>query len=358
MEFTDISKKEFLDFIKDLYKNDPFFKNNKKGIIDIVCNEKGEFYKNSKQKIVAVKKDSDILCQAVFIKHKNYNAVSVAFFEAVQNCRDAVELLIFEAERFAKNNNCKKIIIGLDGHCNNSLGFSIFNDSFPSFGEAFTKPYYSDYFKDLKPIKFVSFCDSKDNVSNAVFKDIKKIEQKMHGFNFEYADFNNFYKTMKEYTDLNNEIFADHNYYFYREYGEDLELFLSMKPLLKPENLIFAKKDGKNIGFILWYPDFNMLVRKGKGAGASTFLKYRLFKIYPKSAKVVEIGILKKYRNTGLILKLFHLAIEVVNKKYKNTNKIISSWIMDSNFQSKGVTRKYTQKPYKDFIIYEKELLD
>jgi len=140
-----------------------------------------------------------------------------------------------------------------------------------------------------------------------------------------------------------------------RSYREDYHLFHSMRPLLKNENLIFAKKADKYIGFILWYPDFNELVAKGSGVGVLTFIKYKLFGKHPKAAKVVEIGIIDNYRNSSIMLMLFAKAIEAANR-YKNLNKILSSWILDENIPSKNTTQRYTKKPYKEFVTYEKDI--
>ena len=352
------SIKKYLGFIHELYKNDPYYKDNKTGLIPIVSGKNSPFYKNSIQEMVAVKEDKRTLCQAILIIHnRSKTQMSIAFFEALPNQLKAVNALIKHAEEFGNRNGVTKLVFGLDGHCNNSVGFSSSAISFPSFGESYQKEYYHEYFKGFRSVKLVSYFDSTINVNEQVEKGRLLLKNRNSDIRYEYANFSaaGFMKTMKRYTDLNNQIFKNHRYYFSRSYSEDYHLFHSMRPLLKNENLIFAIKENEDIGFILWYPDFNQLVAKGNGVGILTFLKYKLCKSYPHSAKVVEIGIVDKHRNSGIMHMLFATAIEAVNK-YEKMSQIISGWILDENNPSKNLTQRYTKKPYKEFVAYEKDI--
>jgi len=418
---------EYEKFVIENYKDDEFFKDNKTGLLSVVCGAKSTFRNNSVQKMVAVRKSGRTLCQAVFIIHKNSSELmSFAFFEALSDQQEAFLILIDNALEFAKSHCASKIVFGLDGHCNNSVGYALASQDFPSFGESYNKAYYSDYFKEFNAVKFVSFYDDIANVNSQVNKDllvlnrqisrnmnlqtinttkenqprtdilnihniehcnetsdrqdnqdyhtripkikindsskidisfIEKLFNDTQNVSLERADFgiSGFKKTMKRYTDLNNRIFISHRYYFKREDEEDYDLFNSMRPLLKNENLIFAKRNGVDVGFILWYPDFNGYVPKGKGAGISTFLKYRILKISPSIAKVVEIGLVDSERNSGLILMLFAKAIFYANK-YKGIKKVSSGWILDENTPSKNITKRYTKKLNKEFATYEKDI--
>jgi len=346
---------KYKDFIKLLYKDDAHFKNNKSGILPIVCGKNKPFYKNSVQKMIAIKENGKTLCQAVFIKHKNSDELSVAFFDSLPDVDSAVELLLKEAENFAAENRAGKIVIGVEGHCNNGLGIPVKNSSYPGFGDSFGKDYYDGYFNTFTKVKLVSYCDKFENVKNRIRKDLEFLNGRLEDISFVQADFKKHFKlSLKRYTDLNNKIFASHRYYFERTYEEDFHLFITMNPLLKNENLIFAQKDGKDIGFLLWYPDYNQLVLQGKSAGVMTFIKYKLLNQYPKTMKVVEFGLLNEYKNTGIILKLISIAANIGIKKYPKTEKIITSWILDENNASRNLTKRYACNLYKESYVYEK----
>ena len=354
MEIARLTLKEFLLFCRSIYKNDNNFKDNKTGLINIVCGKKSPFYEYSKQEIIAVKTQGKILCACVLIIHKNApGMLSIAFFEALPDCQNAVNMLIDYAEDYAKQMGCAKIIISLDGHVNNSVAFTA-GSGVPSFGESYCPEYYHSYFKAFSKTKLTSLYDDANQVKLKIAKDMPMLEKSKGKIILEQADFGRgFRESMRRYTDLNNEMFEGHKYYFRREYKEDYELFSSLRPLLKNKNLIFAKCDDKYIGFILWYPDFNELVDTGKGASIITFIKYKLLRQEPKTTKVVEVGVSAKYRRYGTILMLFNAALELTAK---NTDKIISSWILDENFKSKATAGRYITKIYKDYYAYEKEV--
>ena len=354
LDITEITLKEYTKFSDGIYSNDRNYKDNKKGTMNIVVSQNRSFYKNSRQKIIAVKEDGKILSSCVLIIHNNEKQVlSVAYFEALEHSEKAVNMLLQYAEQYGSDNGCEKIVIGLDGHINNGLAFATSNKS-PSFGESYNPSYYNDYFKDYNPVKLVSFTENIKLVKQKINEDMEKFKSRKDKITLEFADFkNNFEGTMKRYTDLNNEIFPQHRYYFKREYQEDYELFDDMRPLLKNQNLIFAKCDGKDIGFVLWYPDFNELVKPKKGASVSTYIKYKILNQNPKSAKMVEIGVNRKYRLYGAILFLFNAALENVDK---SVSEIFSSWILDENCSSKSITQRYVKNHYKDYMAYEKQL--
>lgn len=354
MQLSKIKLSEYLAFMKKVYKDDKNFKDNKMGIINIVCKKNRPFYKSSLQEIVCVKQKGEILCACVLIINKKApKDLCVSFFEALPECNKAVSLLMNYAKGFGSKNTCSKIIVALDGHMNYSVGFGE-NTEIPSFGESYSPAYYHKYFENLSKVKFVSFFDAANLVRERIDEDIKKFEKQIEKTSIEYADFGNgFSKTMKRYTDLNNKIFEGHRYYYFRDYDEDADLFKNMRPLLDNHNLIFAKLNGEDIGFILWYPDYNELVPVGKGASIMTFIKYKLLSIRPKTAKVVEIAVLPKCRQFGVALSLFDAAIKTAPK---NTKKIMSSWILDENIKSKTLTCRYTKQHYKEYFTYEKEI--
>ncbi|NLL07217.1 MAG: N-acetyltransferase [Clostridiaceae bacterium] len=354
MQISKIQLREYLAFMKKVYKDDKNFKDNKTGVINIVCKKNRPFFKASLQEIVAVKEKGEILCACVLILNSKLSKkLCVSFFEALPECNKAVSILMNYAEGFGRKNGCCKIIVALDGHVNYSVGFGG-NTGTPSFGESYSPAYYHKYFESFSKVKFVSFYDAANLVRERIDKDIKKFEKQIENTSIEYADFGKgFFKTMKRYTDLNNKIFQDHKYYYFRDYDEDADLFKDMRPLLENHNLIFAKLNGEDIGFILWYPDYNELVPVGKAASIMTFIKYKLLGKRLKTAKVVEIAVLPKCRQFGVVLSLFDAAIKVAPK---NTKRIMSSWILDKNIESKAITCRYTKQHYKEYFTYEKEI--
>jgi len=356
-------KKTFRHVISDIYSTDKSFKNNKEGIFSLVCNPKLSFYQKSKQEMIVIREHGIIQCFSVLVCHEaRPQVLCLSFFEAQENAKKAVSALINYAENVGNELGCTQLIIGLEGHCNYGLGFlaaeaRLNSQKTPSFGEAYSPLYYRELLKEYQVHKYISFYDSITQVKHRVSSYMERFADAKRQYTFEYASFHGkgFISSMKRYTDLNNTIFEGHTSYFHREYCEDIELFKSMSPLLNKENLIFIQKSGKDIGFILWYPDFNELVRVGKGANISTFLRYRVLRHMPTKVKIVEIGVDPRYRHSPAILFLFNAVIEATKHRPRFTH-LISSWIDEANVASSRVTEKFARHHYKEFMTYEKNI--
>lgn len=349
------SIEEFNRFARQIYEDEAVFIDNKSSLVHLLCRPKTAFYKHSKQQMICVKDENETLCQAVLMKHHQAQELSVGFFDAKPNANEAVSLMLRCAEDLALEWNVDRIVIGLEGHCNNAVGFPLDPHLPISFGESYGKAYYHDYFMEYERIKLVSFKKEISDITGRLVEDIQRIENRTKGVTLEPADFSRsgFRKSIQRYTNLNNLIFKDHRYYYQRSEVEDLELFRSMKPLLNPNNLIFAKKDGEYIGFVLWYPDFNQLVPNGGTAGVLTYIRYKLLRQIPIRGKLVEIGLLPQYKRTGAVALLFLGALKAAGQK---CTTMITSWILEENIPSELATQRYANEPYKEYCTYEKNL--
>ena len=353
--------RKFKEFSKRIYKDDPLYRDNKSALIDLVCKKNSAFYKNSWQEMVAVCDGGNTICQCALTNHKHdKDTMMLSFFESLPNAEDAVSCLVDYAGQKAKERGCIKLVVGVDGHCNYSVGFLIDSQGTPAgFGEAYNPIYYNDYFRDMgwDTIELVSVKEYIPDVKRKPFEAAARILKDR--IRIEYADLSRagFENTIKMYTDISNEIFEGHRYCAFREFAEDLALLKQMKPLLNPDNLIFAFEGDEPVGFLLWYPDFNEFLPPGKGAGIGTFINYRIQKKLPTSLKVTQIGILPKYRNRALILHLFGALADAQGARYSEMQYVKSSWILSENNRSKDMSEKILRSPYKKFATYEKDLV-
>lgn len=350
------NKQEYIKLINELYKNDSYCKDNKSDVINMICDKKSIFFKNSKQEMIGILSNSVIKCQAVLIQHKNLpNTLIVSFFEAYPDSQKEVDCLIDYLKTKAVAWNCKKILIGINGHCNYGLG--ILNSNFnevAEFGEAYNPHYYKYYFENTFKIhKFYSYKNSLLYTG----EQINKSKNKLNNTNISFERYNinskNFDDIVKIYTDLNNEIFKDHLYYYKREYEEDIELFKSMKPLLIDQNLIIAFKEEKPIGFLFWYPNFNELANINDKVNLFSVLKYKLLNKKPKKIMLTEIGVLPEYEKSGLIVSLFFKVYDYLYNKYDKNCIVCSGWIYDNNLKSKKLVEHMLKEKSKEFCLYE-----
>ena len=266
MEFNLITSRadidRFVHFSSIVYKGNPHYRDGMSAIVRMfltrqtVCLEKGDIFP-----FLICEGQKIILRGAYMINPGLPEILMLAFFEALPNAQPAVDLMLAEGKKLATGHGRKKIVIGLDGHINYGVGFLASHfDQTPCFGFPYTQPYYLDYFQGLTEYAFTSFVTE---IGGFHLEGERGILKRLgrHGYSFRVADFRQFQRELEIYTDLNNACFQDHLWWFDRTYQEDYELLHPFRWFIKGENLIIAEKNGRPIGFMLWYPDFNQLIR-------------------------------------------------------------------------------------------------
>ena len=354
------SLKEYKRLVAGFYANDPFFINNKNGLIDLVCRADTAFYKRSRQEMTGVLHNGEIACLCTLIQHENNpDDLMMAFFECREGSFEEVSYLVEYAADFGRKLGCSKLIASLDGHCNNSVGFLSTKEGRPSFGQSYNPLFYNDLFTQLgfSAIRLVSFWEEISKLNTRLFAYAKKklpAEIVINPADFSRAGFR---KTMRAYTDFCNRIFENHRYCFHREYDEDYELFASMLPLLDDDNMLLATLKDEIVGLLFWYPDFNELVhRQGGQAGVGTFIRHRLLGQTPSAVKAVQIAVSPEFENSGLILALFGEFYTVAMKKHEGLTVCLSSWILEENQKSVKPCSKVLPHPHKEMTAYERDI--
>ena len=352
------SAKEYESKMIGFYKSTPNFIDNKSSIFSLISNSKGAYYHNTIQEMIGVMSNNKIICQCVLIKHKNFDGLMVAFFETEKNATQAVSIMVEYAKKFAKRVGAKRLIIAIDGHCDYSIGFSVGeHKTVPLFGESRNHDYYHDFFSEgFNSVEFSRYYGDFKQIYDETHTVLGFVKKKAKDITLRTADFSKFKDEISIYTDLSNRIFKEHWYYYHRENNEDFEFFTKLKPFLSPHNLIFAQKDGVDIGFILAYPDFNELVPINCRINFFTLLKHKFLKHSISTMKVAEIAVLPEYRIKGTVLLLFAEACKQAMLNYPSTQRVVSGWVMNDNHESLKITKRFAPNIYGNYFVYEKEL--
>ena len=121
-----------------------------------------------------------------------------------------------------------------------------------------------------------------------------------------------------------------------------------VKFLFKAEDIVFAMKDGKEVGFIYTHPNYAELFNKGK-LNYITFFFKQLFK-KPKEVIYNVIGVLPEHQMNGVAMNLIHYSLQLRSKDYKYGN---SSFILEENEESTRLCRGMCIDLNKRFHLYE-----
>ena len=325
----------------------------------MVTHPRSAFYRNTQQHIAGVFDNRSLRTGCIFIRHQQYpDNLMMAFFESMDQDTHTLHQLIQYANDLAASWRCTKLIAGLDGHIAYSIGYlEGGSHDFPAFGQSYNPAWYGALFAHFgfTQTRLVSY---KGAISTTPVDKLGTYRMKGN-IRLDHADFSG-KKALKElvarYVNLNTACFFDHKYFFPRSFEEELELFHTMRPLLRPENFIFAYIDHKLCGFLFWYHDFNELVPPQGAADWKTYVKFKLLGRYPITVKIEEIAIIPEYQNTPLIAVLFAEMSKIVARKYPKTTHVTSSWILEENTRSMRFSKRGFQEPFKRFSVYERSL--
>ena len=355
VKINDKNKKTFLDFYKSQYLNHPLKRDSLSGMLNNLLYGKSELCKSVELEPLMVVENNKIImiCMLAFAKRMP-DYVQIGFFEAAELNMEAFQLFLNRAKALAQEKNATKISATLNIHVNYGLGFLADSyDKKQSFGMAHNPEFYHDFFKEtgFSTIEMVSYKKDMGMVEKLISNDTSmKLRER---YTVREADFSNFKNDCAVYTDINNKSFNEHLFYYPRKKEEDYELFKDMKFLMKRENLLFVEKKGVPVGFMLWYPDFNQVMRQGETVGLRTVIKNKLLGKHINTFKIVEMGVIPEERNKGAILALFDYCFECIKGRY---DFMESGWILSQNFKSRGFGIKWADCESKKYNAYIKEL--
>ena len=349
-------KRELLDFYKAQYRDHPLKRDSMSGLLEGILFEKSQLSKAVKAHPLMVMDGEEIIIAAL-LAHVDRMAdyLQIAFFESPRQDLEAFEMIMKEATTLARTYGCKKICASLNIHVNYGLGYLLDSYDKPqSFGMAHNPPHIHRYFEEhgFDRIEMATYMKDMDSLEPLVPARMKR--RLKERYKVRSVDFSRLREEAATYTRINNDAFRDHLFYYRRIPEEDLELFRDFRFLLKPENLLFVQRDGVDVGFMLWYPDFHQIMDSKSGIGLMTVLKARLHPEKMDTFKIVEIGVIQEEQGKGAILALFDHCQELTEGRFKNFE---SGWVLKDNPRSKALGDKWSDGTSKTFAAYVKELV-
>jgi len=349
------NRKAFLNFYKKRYLNNPLKRDSLSDLVKGLLYGKSELCKSVFLEPLMIMENNEIIMICIMAHaHRMEEYIQISFLESDVFNMKAFKLIMNRAETLAKEKGATKISGSLNIHVNYGLGFLASDfDKKQSFGMAHNPKFYNDYFVEngFKTIDMVSYKKNVVQMDKLLNNSIqKKIQER---YKVREVDFKNLESEINIYTDVNNDAFSQHLFYYHRKKEEDFELFKDLRFLMKPENLLFVEKAGVPVGFMLWYPDFNQIMSPSETVGLKTVIKNKLFHKKIRTFKIVEMGVIPSEQNKGAILALFDYCYKCTKGKFDNFE---SGWILSENTKSKNFGIKWADEESKHYKAYIKDL--
>ncbi|MGD0153498.1 MAG: hypothetical protein ABSC17_07015 [Thermacetogeniaceae bacterium] len=276
-------------------------------------------------------------------------ALQISYFEARENCQAAVDLLVDTARALCRKKGLDRIVIGLD----NMVGILIDHFDSPScYGTRYNPAYYPDYFSKYHAREHLLTSYLIDLNRYSLAREQKILNRIGARFTCRTASWRRLGQETGIYTDLKNRCFTGQPFFALGSPEMNYQMFSSYRSLLSGQNLLILERDGAPAGYLLWFPDYNQLLKPGEVLSPETIRKYRFYGRAIDRFIITEIGVLPEYQGTGAILALFKKCLELTRGQYDWCE---TGWILDSNIKSKGFGIRWGDAEYKHYKIYELE---
>lgn len=347
----------FFTITKEVYRHNPFYRATEDDLIKKLVKGPTAFHSHARVMPYLITKAGQPAGRfALIYDRKLPEYLQIAFFEALPDLPDLAEQILSLARKAELP--CRRFVFGLSGHLNYSAGMLLNHfDQAPVFGLPYTPAYYPDYFQQFTLQSMVSYRFPCRPFYG--FMDNEHKTPDLGGITVRTLDKRQFKRDIAIYTALNNACFQEHPFWAERSEAEDYELFHPFRLLLKEEYFLFAEYQGKTIGFLLWYPDFNELVKGQSQLNALHVLRHRL-RDPIRTFRLTQIAVLPEYRISKASLAFILRMIPPIKKAGYQYGE--GGFIFEDNSPCLNMTARFLQrgtgnalKSYRRYGMFEGE---
>ena len=369
---TKQDKKEFINFPKELYKNDPFWVCQlDSGIESVFDPVKNHTFKHGEAIRWILKDEGNhtIGRIAAFIDKVRSAANrqptgGIGFFEVVEN-KEAAFILFNTALEWHRSHGME----AMDGPVNfgendNNWGLLVEGFTQPGFGMPFNKKYYRDYFEAFgfkNYFEQYSYHRAVRNSDNKIVEfpeRIMKIAEwlsKRPGYSFQHFEFRNKEKFVKDIVEIYNSTWSVFKEDFTPLDPVILEESLEHAKLIIDEKLIwFAYFNHKPIAFFVLFPDLNQILKHLNGTmNPWNIIRFVYFKMTHEITRMRAVvgGVHPSHQNSGVESAIFFQLYKVFKKKpwFK---ELELSWVGDYNPRMIAIYEALGARIAKTHITY------
>ncbi len=352
----------FIRFLWKLYKDDPNWvpplMMDRKKLMD---REKNPFYKHADSEFFIAERDGEVVGRIAAIINHNHNKEHrenigfYGFFESI-NDQEVANALFDTAKNWLKQRGVTAMRGPMSPSVNDEIGLLIEGfDSPPVVLMTYNPRYYVDLHDryGIKKVKDLYAYDlNQDEVYSEKFNRVAEMVKKRNNLTFRSLN-------MKDFMAEVGRIKKVYNGAWQYNWGAvpmtDAEfdaLAADLKPIVVPDLVIIAEKDGEPVGFALSLPDINVALKYNTSGMLLTGL-YHLFTKKKKinRVRIIVLGVMPEFKQTGAASVLFYeTAVRARNLGYYYGE---ASWILEDNTMMNRAAETMNAKLYKKYRLYE-----
>ena len=360
--------RQFIDFPHDLYAGDPNYVPMLYMEQEALLNpRKSPFLQHSKAEYFLARKDGKIVGRIAAIRNNNHieftgrNEGFFGFFDVIDDTEVSRRLFDTAAE-WLRQEGLGKVIGPANFSTNEVVGMLWENFDEPPFVmNPYNFEYYNRLAEDYGFTKFTDLlcyelCDNK--LPQDIMEFAGKLEERLasRGITIRKINMKYYREEIEKFLPVYNESWTENTGFVPMTDAEIRQIAKDLKPVIDPDYIYFAEKDGKVIGVSLTIPNVNEVqikLRRGR-LFPFGFIKLLLGLKKIKSIRILALGTLKEYRRLGIDVCFY-----VRNMKTsldKGIKRGEASWILEHNEMMNRALEHIGGRVYRKYRLYEKEI--
>jgi len=327
----------------------------------LIDTEHNPFYKHAAMELFLAEREGTVVGRIGAIVNDNHNKEHnenigfFGFFECIDD--QSVADLLFDA---ARNWLHTKGVTAMRGPASPSVNdeYGLLIDGFdrlPAILMTYNPPYYQrlvEHYGFTKAQDLYAYALAKEKVFNEKFTRIASVVSKRESLKIRKLD-------MSRFSDEVNLIRELYTRGWSKNWGEvpmTEEEFdyvaKDLKAIVDPRLVIIAESNGKPVGFGMTLPDLNQVLRHNKhGWLIPGLIRILLFRKKINHVRIVILGVLPEYANTGIGAALFYeTGRRAVEAGYPTGE---ASWVNENNVMMNRGAQMMQASVDKTYRIYQ-----
>ena len=362
--------KRFIDLPYRLHARDPVWVPPLRRDVELLLSRsKNPFFEHAEAEYFLAERDGEVVGRIAGISNRLHNETHddrvgfFGFFESVQDQAVAAALLD-AASQWCRQRNHDVLRGPASFSVNDECGLLV--DGFES-PPTLMMPHNPRYYIEL--LERAGFTKAKDlwvyqggseeqyvPVPERLARGTELIRQRQ-GITLRSLDLKNFQHEVERIKELYNEAW-EKNWGFVPMTEHEIDhLAAQFKPVVIPEMVPMAEKDGKLIGFGIALPDLNVVFRRHRSGRLFPMVLDLLWSLKMKRirrARILLLGVLPEYRGKGIDAMLYHWIWTKSGQRKIYWGE--AGWILEDNPAMNAGLEKMTFRVYKTYRLYDRPI--
>ena len=355
-------RNEFIRFLWTIYDKDPnwvppLWMDRKK----VMDKNKNPFYQHADAEFFLAERNGSTVGRIAAIVNHNHNKEHndkvgfFGFFECI-NDQTAANALFDSAKEYLRGRGMNAMRGPVSPSVNDEYGLLVEGFGKPA---VILMPYNPPYYLDLiegyglrKAKDLLSYILNQDKVYSEKLERVNNLVKERHSLTIRSLDMKHFDKEVQKLKVVYNQAWTENWGAVPMTEAEINALAADLKPIVVPDLLIFAEKDGRTIGFGLSLPDINIALKYNKkGRMIPGLMHMMLRKKEINLCRIIVLGVLPEYQYTGAAGVLFYeTAVRAKGLGYYYGD---AGWILEDNEKMIRAAKTLNGDPYKRYRLYE-----